>query len=94
MEIYTVILSGKAKRDLRKIPTYIVKKLMYWVDEVANEGLSKVRKTSGYHDELLKGNRADQRSIKLNKAYRAIYETNTKGVVRFVEIVEVNKHDY
>lgn len=94
MEIRTVILSEPAKRDLRKVPIYIAKKLMYWIDEIENDGLNEVRKIPGYHDEPLKGNRKGQRSIRLNKAYRAIYEVDTKGIVHFVEIMQVNKHEY
>lgn len=94
MEIYTVDLSEKAKRNLLKVPTYIVKKLMYWVDEVKNEGITAVRKIPGYHDEPLKGGRKGQRSIRLNIAYRAIYEEDTSGIVHFIEIIEVNKHEY
>ena len=94
MEVYTVVLSEKAKRNLQKIPLHIVKKLMYWIDEVGNDGLSEVRKISGYHDEPLKGDRKGQRSIRLNKAYRAIYVVDTKGVIHFVEIIEVHKHEY
>lgn len=94
VEIYAVHLSEKAKRNLLKVPVYITKKLMYWVDAVSNEGLSVVRKVSGYHDEPLQGNRKGQRSIRLNRSYRAIYEIDTEGVVHFIEVVEVNKHEY
>jgi len=53
-----------------------------------------VRKISGYHDEPLHGNRIGQRSIRLNKSYRAIYTELDSGEIHFIEIVEVNKHDY
>ena len=41
-----------------------------------------------------KGKRQGQRSIRLNKGYRAIYEVDESGAIHFVEIVEVNKHAY
>jgi proteic killer suppression protein len=63
------------------------------VDAVGHKGLSEVRKIPGYHDEPLKGDRKGQRSIRLNIAYRAIYMV-VKGVINFVEIQEVNKHEY
>lgn len=44
-----------------------------WIHAVGCYGLREVRKIKGYHDELLKGKRAGQYSIRLNKAYRAIY---------------------
>jgi len=94
MEIYKVVFGKKARRDLLKVPKHIIQKLTYWVDEVGNEGLSAVRKIPGFHDEPLKGDRVGQRSIRLNKAYRAIYEVDQSGIIHFVEIVEVNKHEY
>jgi proteic killer suppression protein len=54
----------------------------------------EVRKIKGYHDEPLKGNRAGQRSIRLNRAYRAIYEIRKDGATELVNVEEVNNHDY
>lgn len=88
------MLAKQAKRDLTKVPVYIVRKLMLWVDNVENAGLGEVRKIPGYHDELLKGNRAGQRSIRLSKAYRAIYIIGQEGKVEIVNVLEVSKHDY
>jgi toxin HigB-1 len=93
-DIYDVRLSAKANRDLKKIPLPIALKLASWIEDVGHRGLAEVRKISGYHDEPLKGKRKGQRSIRLNKAYRAIYIIDQAGVVTFVEIQEVNKHDY
>jgi len=94
VDIFLVIMSKKVEESLRKIPSYLVVKLMSWIELVSNEGLSRARKIPGYHDEPLQGKRSGQRSIRLNKAYRAIYEINEQGEAHFVEIVEVNKHDY
>lgn len=92
-DIFDVTLSLKAKRDLKKVPSFIAVKLQMWVDSVGHYGLSEVRKIPGYHDEPLKGKRKGQRSIRLNIAYRAIYTINKSGL-KFVEIKEVNKHEY
>ncbi len=92
--IYDVRLSRKAVRGLKKVPAHIVIKLMSWVDEVGHRGLTEVRKIPGFHDEPLEGKRLGQRSIRLNKAYRAIYKIDKKNRLRFVEILEVNKHEY
>lgn len=94
MEIYKVVIANKAKKDLQKIPKHIVQKLFYWIEDVGISGLSIVRKIPGYHDESLKGKRAGQRSIRLNNAYRAIYEIDKNCQIHFVEIIEVNKHEY
>lgn len=93
-DIFNVKLSVKAKKDLRKVPLAIAIKLNAWIEDVGHRGITEVRKTPGYHDEPLKGTRKGQRSIRLNIAYRAIYVVNKSGVVRFIEIQEVNKHEY
>jgi proteic killer suppression protein len=92
--IYNVSFSKQAQRDLKKIPVHIALKLQAWIEDLGHLGLSEVRKISGYRDEQLKGDRKGQRSIRLNKAYRAIYVVEQNGEVCLVEIIEVNKHEY
>lgn len=87
-----VYLSKAAEKQLARVPRYIVEALQYWVAAVEYKGISEVRKTPGYHDEPLKGRRIGQRSIRLNRAYRAIYTERIEGLE--ILIVEVNKHEY
>ena len=94
MNIFKVILTSQAKKDLLKIPSHIVRKCMGWVDDVEHIGLNEVRKIPGYHDEPLKGSRIGQRSIRLSKSYRAIYTIGQEGKIEIVKVLEVNKHDY
>lgn len=47
----------KLEKQLRKIPVYVVDKLLAWAKAVEMKGLREVRKISGYHDESLKGQR-------------------------------------
>ena len=96
METYTVEISTEAEKNLKKIPGNLVMKLALWVKHVNNEGIIQVRKIKGYHDEPLKGKRKGQRSIRLNKAYRAIYTEHDNGKVElnYIEVNEVNKHEY
>lgn len=89
-----VTLTKKAEKDLKKLPMYIVDKLQLWVDMVENQGLRESRKIPSFHDEPLQGNRRGQRSIRLSKAYRAIYIERNDNRIEFVDILEVNKHDY
>lgn len=84
MDIFKVLLSKQAKRDLLKVPFYIARKLLAWVDDVENSGLKEVRRIPGYHDEPLKGNRVGLRSIRLSKAYRAIYELVMKEKLKLL----------
>ena len=93
-DIFDVQLSVKTYKDLKKVPLPIALKLETWIEDVGHRGLSEVRKIPGYHDEPLKGKRKGQRSIRLNIAYRAIYTINKMGIIKFVEIQEVNKHEY
>lgn len=87
-------LTKGAQKDLTKIPQYIKEKLLLWVDSVERLGIKKIRTIPGFHDEPLKGERQGQRSIRLNKAYRAIYIENEQKEIVVISIVEVNKHEY
>jgi proteic killer suppression protein len=89
-----VKLTKNVHKDIIKIPTHIAVKLQMWAHAVEKYGITKVRKIPGYHDEPLKGGRKEQRSIRLNKAYRAIYEETAENEIHIIVIMEVNKHDY
>ena len=89
-----IIASRRFTKQLRKLPFYIKQAVAVWVASVEEDGLRAVRRLSGYHDEPLKGKRKGQRSVRLNKAYRLIYEVNDKGEITILTILEVNKHEY
>jgi proteic killer suppression protein len=91
---YQIVIARLAQKQLKKIPAAIVFKLQAWVDGILASGLAEIRKIPGFHDEPLKGKRRGQRSIRLSKAYRAIYRVEEKGKMEIIEILEVNKHDY
>ena len=90
--VTTVRVSRFAEKQILKIPHYIAEALMIWVNSVELKGISEVRRLPGYHDEPLKGSRKGQRSVRLNRAYRAIYVETVEGLELL--IIEVNKHDY
>lgn len=92
--ITQIELSRLAKKQIKKIPEFILNKLESWIRAVELEGLEVIKKIPGYHDEALKGNRKGQRSIRLNRAYRAIYKVLSDGSIEFIRIEEVTKHDY
>jgi proteic killer suppression protein len=94
MDVKIVKVSKKAQKDITKIPLNLQEKLYFWVRAVTEFGLLKVRQSKGFHDEPLHGDRKGQRSIRLNKSYRAIYIEKNDGLIEFVEIEEVNKHEY
>lgn len=93
---YQVYMSKSAEKGLEKVPQYIAIKLQAWVLDVEERGLEEVRKISGYHDEPLKGKRTGERSIRLSRAFRAIYVVDEKKWISIVKITiqEVNKHEY
>jgi proteic killer suppression protein len=92
--IHHVELSKLARKQLKKMPRHIVENLASWVDDVETQGLEEVRKIPGYHDEPLQGDRKGQRSIRLSRAYRAIYIIQDNGEVECISIEEVSKHEY
>ncbi len=89
-----VTYSKFAEKQLNKVPKYIKEALYLWAATVHKIGLEEVRKIKGYHDEPLLGERWGQRSIKLNRSYRAIYEQKDDKELILISVVEVNKHDY
>jgi proteic killer suppression protein len=92
--INTVTLSPRAQKDLRKCPSHIVQNFMAWVGAVQLDGLETVRRLPGYHDEPLHGTWKGHRSIRLSSAYRAIYVIQDDGLVEFVLVENVSKHQY
>lgn len=95
MEVaYKVSWSEKVDKTLRKIPRYIRDKFHLWVFLVESQGLEEVRRRLGFHDEPLVGQRRGQRSIRLSRAYRAIYELTEGGRLRIIEVKEISKHEY
>ncbi len=93
-DIFIVTWSSQVAKKLEKLPKHIERKFFGWVASVQFDGLRKTKALPGYHDEPLKGNRFGQRSVRLNRAYRAIYIERNNGVIEFIEILEVNKHAY
>ena len=92
--IRDVVLQPDAVRSLKKAPVFIVNKMHKWVKDVQVFGLEEVRKIPGWHDHPLKGERKGQRSIYLNKQWRAIYILDKKGIIEFASVEEVSLHKY
>lgn len=92
--IHSVSISPAARKDLRRVPRHVAVKLMAWIETVEVEGLERVRRMPGFHDEPLKGPHRGERSIRLSHAYRAIYSIGRSGGVEFVSIEGVTKHAY
>lgn len=92
--VKVVVWRKRVSKQLEMLPDHIVLKFYAWVEAVRLAGLSQVRMQPGFHDEPLKGKRKGQRSIRLNAAYRAVYEERKDGSIKLIEVIEVNKHEY
>lgn len=92
--ITTVLLTKEVKQDLDIVPTQILNKFRGWVKSVELIGIRQTRLTKSFHDEPLKGNRKGQRSIRLNRSYRAIYIELLNEEIEIIKVIEVNKHEY
>ena len=92
--ISRVAIAERARRQLRQAPGYIVDKLMAWIEAVEEDGLEATRRVPGFHDEPLKGKRRGQRSIRLSRQWRAIYEIRTDGGGQLASVEEVTPHAY
>lgn len=94
MNIAKVYWTKAVDRQLQKVPIHIQNKFRAWAMAVEEEGIYRVRMQPGFHDEPLKGKREGQRSIRLNRAYRAIYILKNSYEIELIEVIEVNKHEY
>ena len=89
-----ILVSSKAMKALDKAPeNRFQNKFLLWRKQIKLFGLDAVRQIPSFHDEPLKGERRGQRSIRLNKQWRAIYKQDSDGILK-VHVLEVTPHDY
>jgi proteic killer suppression protein len=81
-----------AKKQLAKTPQSIQDRLQLWALQIKEKGYGATLILPTWRDEALKGQRYGQRSIRLNRQYRAIY-TLEKDVL-LITVLEVTPHDY
>ena len=87
-----VTYSRLFEKQVEKLPKHLKIKVSLWVVSIQAEGIDKTMKHRHYRDEPLKGKRSGQRSIRLSKAYRLIYEIVEDNI--HIHVLEVNKHEY
>jgi proteic killer suppression protein len=93
-DIRNVLWQKSVSKQLERLPAHTARKFYAWVTAVKLAGLRSERTSSGFHDEPLKGTRLGQRSIWLSCEYRANYVERRDGTIEFLEVIEVNKHEY
>jgi proteic killer suppression protein len=86
-------LTDKFKKQIKKMPSFIIDSAQAWIDSVNEIGLDKTNALPGYRAHHLKGLRKGERSVSLNKAYRIIF-TVDNGEVQVVCVREISKHEY
>lgn len=89
-----VVWSKRVTKHLDTLPLHILTQFNSWVESVRILGVATARKIPGLHDEPLKGFRQGQRSVRLNRSYRAIYIETADGELKVIQVIEVNKHEY
>jgi len=90
--MWSILEHRTIAKTCRKLPIQVVKKYELWKDIVFRHGPGKLKEFPGFHDEKLTGNRAGQRSSRLNFQYRVIY-TVEKEIVT-VSVIDINAHKY
>ena len=79
-------------KQLRNIPTDILKRYEKWKDIVSISGPQGLRLIKGFHDESLRGERKGYRSSRLGKQFRVIYRIEKEQIL--VQVVSITAHDY
>lgn len=87
-----ITFTRKFEKQLDKVPENIRIKAQAWIWSAKEAGLRITQQSPGLHDEPLKGGRAGQRSVRLNRYYRLIYRIIEKQI--HIELLEVHKHEY
>lgn len=93
-DIFDVRWNNIVSKELKRMPSHIARKFYAWVSAVRLVGLRKVRQSHGFHDEPLSWERRGERSVRLNRAYRAIYRELRDGTLEIIEVLEVTHHEY
>jgi proteic killer suppression protein len=92
--IRRVEITRRVEKQVRRLPARVGEKLSHWVYLVMEIGLEEVRRIPGFHDEPLVGRRRGMRSVRLSRAYRALYRVVPEGDIEVVCVEEVSKHGY
>ena len=81
-----------AQKAIDKLQPHVRRKYTLWLAIVRQQGPHGLRAIPGSNDEALGGNRAGQRSSRLNDAWRVIYTVYADIITVAVE--DVTHHDY
>jgi addiction module RelE/StbE family toxin len=82
----------RVSKQLKSLPTDVLKRYEKWKDIVAISGPQGLRKMKRLHYESLSGDWKGHRSSRLNQQYRVIYKVEKDKVL--IQVVNVTPHDY
>ena len=82
------------KKQLKRTPKEIIKRLQRWSIYVETTGLIETRKIPGFHDEPLTGHWKGCRSVRLGHKWRIIYKYYKGEKVSIVKLRKVTAHEY
>lgn len=90
--MWRILEHKSAIKQLKSLPTDVLKRYEKWKDIVALSGPSGLKQIAGFKDEALRGEWKGYRSSRLNIQYRIIYKIENEQL--FVKVVKVTPHDY
>lgn len=82
----------RVDRQLKKVPTDVLKRYEKWKDIVTISGPHGLRLIKEFRDESLRGQWKGHRSSRLSQQYRVVYRVENERIL--VEVVSVTTHDY
>ncbi len=82
----------RVDKQLRKLPTDVLKRYEKWKDIVEISGLAGLRQIRGFNDEALRGDWKGHRSSRLGDQFRVIYRVEKEKL--FVMVIDLTAHDY
>jgi plasmid maintenance system killer protein len=86
------VIDYKHKKAINKLPIQCKKKYAAFKYIAQHSGLEGLGSSPGFKLEMLKGKLAGLYSIRLNIAYRVIFDV--KNEIRIIDVLEVSKHEY
>ena len=86
-----VLEHRRVDRQLKKVPTDVLKRYEKWKDIVAVSGPQGLRLIKGFRGESLKGEWMGHRSSRLSQRYRVVYRVESDRIC--VVVVSVTAHD-
>lgn len=90
--MWEVYEHNRVDRQLKQLPTDVLKRYEKWKDIVIVSGPQGLRHIRGFHDESLGGKWKGHRSSRLNLQHRVFYRVERARIL--VEVVSVTAHDY